>query len=183
MIKKLVVAGLVFLAILVVAVSYILVERPQFEVSITAEQIQKNLEKQFPYEKTQLFIFKTVLSNPEVRLDPKEEKIGLGSDITVFVSGVEALKTRIHMETGIRYESVSRSLFLADPALTQFELPGMKGKTQRVVRDIVGQAITEIIAAHPIYKLDGKNRAAKIAGAVLKDIKIQDGVMKVVFGF
>lgn len=175
-------AVLIFLVFLVAGLVYLFVKKPRFEVHITAEQIQSLLEKKFPYEKSSLFLVKTVLSNPQVHLEKGNDHVGIRCDISVSIARVKTLETRVYVETGIRYDSKSESVFLVQPELRDFQIRGVPGDTERVVREIVGQAVVEILALEPVYRFAGSDMKGKIARAILKDIEIRDGSLTVVFG-
>jgi len=173
---------LIFLLFLMAAVAYLLTAKPRFEIHITAERIQSLLEKKFPYEKSSLFLVKTVLSNPQVHLEKGNDHVGIRCDISVSIARVKTLETRVYVETGIRYDSGSESVFLVQPKLRDFQIRGVPGDTERVVREIVGQAVVEILALQPVYRFGGTNMKVKIARVFLKDIEVRDGSLAVVFG-
>ncbi len=173
---------LILLVLVVVAVGWLFISKPRIEIQMTAEQIQSLLDKTFPYEKSHLSLVKTVLSNPEARLEDGSDRIGVIFDISVFVAGVETLKSRVYAETGIRYDAKSASIFLANPELKQFDLQGVSIETERIVRQIVGKSLPDILALQPIYRFDKTDTKAKIAATLLKKISVNDGLLTVVFG-
>lgn len=175
-------AFLITFVLLVAAGGYLFVKKPQIEIRITEEQIQTRLENLFPHEKTHLLFFKTVLSEPRVQLEKGKDFIGIGCSISVFVSGVETFKTRVYTETGIRYDPGTGSVYLVDLNLKKFELQGLPAETEKIVREIVGRALLEILTVKPVYQLDTGNRKGKLARAIFKNIRITDGAVALVFG-
>ncbi len=175
-------AVLIFIALILVAGAYLVVKKPQVEIHITAAQIQKQLEKAFPYEKSQYLIVKTVFSNPLVRLENGNNRMGVSFNLSVFLTGVETLKSVVYADAEIQYDSDSKSVFLTNPDLKEFEIEGLPSGTGVIVRDIVGQAVLEILTLRPVYQIKPTDVKTKLAGALLKDIKVKDGALTIVLG-
>ncbi|WP_462137683.1 DUF1439 domain-containing protein [Candidatus Mycalebacterium sp.] len=173
---------LIILVVIIAAAAYFIVAKPQIEVRITEKQIQTRLEKQFPHEKRYLILFKTVLSEPQVRLEKGNDFIGVGCSISVFLTGVETLKSRVYAETEIHYDSKTGSVYLTNLSLKKFELQGLPAETEKIVREIIGEAVLEIFTKKPVYQLEKSGKTGKIAHAIFKDIKITDGMLVLVFG-
>ncbi|QMU56158.1 MAG: DUF1439 domain-containing protein [Candidatus Mycalebacterium zealandia] len=173
---------LIVLVVLIAAAAYFIVAKPRIEIHITEEQIQTRLEKQFPYERRHLLFFKTVFSEPRVRLEKGSGFIGVGCSISIFLTGVETLKSKVYAETDIHYDPKTGSVYLINLKLKKFELQGLPAETEKIIREIVGEALLEIFTIKPVYQLDKAGRTGRIAHAIFKDIKITDGMMALVFG-
>ena len=173
---------LLVVLVVIIAAAYLIAAKSQVEIRITKEQIQTRLEKQFPYEKKHLILFKTVLAEPRVLLEKGNDFIGFGCSISVFLTGVETLKSKFYAETDIHYNPEERAVYLTNLKLKKFELRGLPPETEKIVRKIVSKAALETLTSAPVYRLGNKSTQEKIAGAIFKDIEIRDGEVVLAFG-
>ncbi len=173
---------LIALVLLFAVAAYLFLAKPQFEISIKKEQIQSLIEKEFPYEKTNLLFVKTVLSNPQIHLEKGNDHIGFSCDISVFLSGVEKLKSEVYAETKIVYDAESQTVSFSDTRLRKLRIQGLPPEAGKVVRETVGKVIPELLDSRPIYRLNSEKTEERIAGALLKNIKVENGFLKIIFG-
>jgi len=102
--------------------------------------------------------------------------------MSVFLSGVEALKSNVYAETTIVYDVESQTVFLSDTKLIKFQIQGLPSEAGEVVRQTVGQVIPELLDSRPIYRFGSEKTEERIAGALLENIKVENGFLKIIFG-
>ena len=175
-------AFLIAVALILLAGLYLFIKKPQIEIHITAEQIQNQLKEKFPYEKSQFLIVKTVFSDPRVRLENGNNRIGVSFNLSVLLTGVETLKSVVYADAEIQYDAESKSVLLVAPDLKELKIEGLPSRATAIVRDIVGQAVLEILTSRPVYQIKQTDTKTKIAGAFLKDIKVENGILVIVLG-
>ena len=175
------------IVILAAAVAFIglgvftLVSRRTFVIELTQSDIQAHLDKGFPLEKGVL-IFSVKLSNPKVDLTGGSDRIGFRVDVgsTLHIDGITPKGTGTIL-TRIRYSSDSGEFFMSDPDL-ELELEGVKEEKVRTVNEAANILVKEFAEKYPIYRLKETDVRQSLARTFLKDVKVEDGVLKIYLG-
>jgi hypothetical protein len=152
-------------------------------IAISAEQIQKRLDKKFPIKKKYLVVLELTLADPVVALTEGSDRVGFGvSAETNVIVNAEDLEGQAHMTSAIRYNREDGALLLADPRVERLTISLLPEKYEDGVREAASLAAHEFLDEYEIYRLDQSDFKQKIAKFVIKDVVVEDGMLKIAFG-
>lgn len=178
------VAGLVaFVALLVGLGVYLHGKR--MTVRITEAQIREQLATRFPIERTVLLLLRWRLEDPQVTFLPERQRVVVGLDarLNARLDGQrDDLGGRIEVETAVRYDAERGAFFLVDPVITRLSIGGIPEAHVMRVQDSARSLLAEAFGQFPVYILRRTDLAEGAARTVLKDVRIQDDAIVVVFG-
>lgn len=182
MIRKL--FGLIFIGVVIAGVAIFWVSKKGLTIPLTESFLNNQLEQQFPIEETYMLIFHLELNNPKVHLDSGSDKLGLMLDafLRIGTKGADPYKGNIDVATDLRFDQNKGTLYLVNPEVKDFGVDGIKEKDAQKAIIAVNMALNGLLQDFPIYTLDQTDRAQKAAKMLLKDIKIEHGRLKIVFG-
>ena len=152
-------------------------------IEITPEQIQRRLDKRFPITKQYLMLLELTLADPIVELREGSDRVGFGvsAATNVRVDG-EDLTGRAHMTAAIRYVPERGSLFLVDPSLEQLDISLLPDKYKNAVTQAASLATQEFLDDYEIYKLEQSDFKQRLAKLILRDIVVEDGLLRITLG-
>ena len=182
MIRKL--FGLIFICIVIAGAALFFVSKKGLTIPLTETFLNRQLEQQFPIEESYMLIFHLELDNPKVHLDSGTDKLGLMLDafFRIGTKGADPYKGNIDVESDLRFDQNEGKLYLVNPEVRKFAVDGIKEKDTKKAILAVNMALSDLLNDFPIYTLDETDRAQKTAKMLLKDIKIENGRLKIVFG-
>jgi len=152
-------------------------------VKVTPEEIQEKVDKAFPITETYLLVFKLTLADPVVELTEGSDRIGfsLSAGTNVSVEG-EDLTGRAKMTAGVRYDRDKGALYLADPKVESLNLSLLPEKYEDDVLVAANLAAKKYLKQYEVYRLDKADFKQVLAKMALKDVVVEEGVLKLIFG-
>lgn len=142
------------------------------QVSYSAPQLQRYLDKRFPRDFDKLGgLVSVTLANPRLSLPPGEHRLRLEFDMGIGALGGQGTPSgHLALSSGLRYDATTQGLHLSDPELLQFDLPGAGSLLKGGARGIVNSLLAEYARSEPVYRLEPdlleKLPAGKRIGAV-----------------
>ncbi len=94
----------------------------------------------------------------------------------------ELLNGTLVVSTGIRYAAGTGALFLDDVAIEQLAVDQLPGRFNDLVIRLSSGLIGRALQDRPIYELDASSTGGSIAGALLQDIVVEEGTLKITMG-
>ena len=173
----------VLLAILAVAgfIAYQALKGKTILIALTQSEIQAALDKRFPVEKGAL-IFKVRFSDPVVRLRHGSEKIhfevSAGTNFTVADLTPEG---RGLIEAGIGYRPEEGEFILLDPEL-DLQIKGLSEEKNRKIVEVSNLILSSYVSEFPVYRLSRADVKQNMARLVLRDVRVDSGVLKITLG-
>ncbi len=146
--------------------------------SLSPSDINTFLKKNFPVEK-EFDLGKLILNNAEVSSIESKDKIKLGLDVAYKPPLIPTTITGgVKVTGGIKYDPKKRALFLKDPMVQEIKFLNRSFSLPEGIQGIIGGFVGEVFNNIPIYKFSGGN----LATYLLKDVKVEDGKIKISFG-
>lgn len=176
---------LVIVVLAIAAGAYFYVSSQEYIVRIPEEQLLEKLQENLPISKSYFFIFQVTLDKPRVELTNGSDRINAGLDVILNIklgSEEKPLSGSLDASGTIRYEPESGQFYLSDPIVEQLSIQGIPEKYIGKATAVMGKALAEYYADHPIYtlKADGiKQGAAKL---VLKSVLVENQALALVLG-
>jgi hypothetical protein len=175
------VAGIFMLACLCNLCCHVSDKGPVIE--ITPEQIQERLDRKFPIRKKYLMVLELTLADPEVALREGSDRVGF--DVAAFTNVIvnaEDLEGTASVSSTIRYDRKEGALLLVDPRVEDLTISLLEEKYQDGVKEVANIAADEYLDDYEIYKLDQSDFKQKIAKLIIKDVVVEDGLLKITLG-
>jgi len=153
-------------------------------VRVTEAQLQEYLNKKFPIQKTHQFLGVITYENPRIRLRREDNRVELGLEISVNnikVSGA-AMHCSAVMLASVVYKLKEKALFLTDPLLQQFVLNGAQQQDAQALSVLFMPAMQKMLNRKPVYRFKDQDSVTNIAGMLVKDIRVRNGCIEIVWG-
>jgi len=173
---------LVLAAVLVAALAaFIFLSQQTFVVELSQADLQEHLDSGFPLKKS-ILIFSVNLTEPRVTLEDGSDRIRFTVNVgtNIQVEGLTPKGTGT-IETSLRYSNERGELYMSKPDVA-LQLEGMKKETIDKMNEIANVLIREFAAKHPVYRLKEADFKQNLARAVLKDVKVEGGALKIYLG-
>jgi Protein of unknown function (DUF1439) len=175
--------ALAALAILgVVAVGWLVFRHfnPEVAIDFTQTELQGKLAQKFPVEKcAPLNLACFVVREPRLTLKNDSDRVDVATTFALRAGGRE-YPGRASFTTKIRYDAQAGSFFLDDVRVVDFSTDGRLGELETVVKSQGDLIIGTLLRTTPVFTLKNDSREQQIAKAVVRDVKIVDGKMRVV---
>jgi hypothetical protein len=176
-----VVKKLVYISVLTVVffVSCAQKSLTSYSVEIPTSAINAYLKKEFPVEK-KLPVGKLIVKDPKASIDDINNRIKVGSSLLLKIPFFPEQTGKIYVSGNIAFDQQKKELYLVDPKLENlsFNNQSLTKHLPSNIRGILSDVISDIFKQTPIYKIDENS----IKGKFLKDIKIQNGKLLLIFG-
>jgi len=155
--------------------------RQTYVVELSQEELQRHLEKGFPLTKGVL-VFNLQLTDPKVALRDGSDRIHFSVKVgtNLRIQGITPEGTA-EVETGLRYEPERGELYMSQPDVI-LHLDAMKSEHLERMNEIANVLLREFAAEQPLYRLKEADLKQSVAKAVLKDVRVEGGVMKIHLG-
>jgi hypothetical protein len=153
-------------------------------VRITEAELQERINKKFPITKSHQFLGTVTYENPRIGLHRQDNRIEFGIDISlsnIKINGND-LRGSVLMLASAVYNSEKKALFLKDPQLQQFTLNGVPEQNVQMLRGLFMPAIEKLLKRKPVYRFKDQDSITNIAGMLVKDIRVRDGSVEIVWG-
>ncbi len=151
-------------------------------ISLSERQLELMLLSQMPFERS-LSVVDFIVTRPDVYLDSDNNKIGVAGDISITApdihfSGTVALSGRVELNTELG------QVFLKDVTIDEFDfnnLPESLQIIQGFVEFVLELAGGFALDAIPVYTFSKKDVKQQLLNASLKDIRVENGELEIVF--
>jgi predicted small secreted protein len=147
------------------------------QVTFTAPQLQASLDRRFPRDYDKLGGLVTVrLMHPRLTIPEGSGQLQLDFDLGFGGLGMTPSATSGHfaLRSGLRFDSGTRGLHLADPAIVGIDVPALGGAMNDTARGLLNTWLAEYAREEPVYRLDD-NAWSRLAGRRIGDTTIGDG--------
>ena len=157
--------------------------RGDLVVSLGQAELQQALRVGFPVEKTYLAVVRVALSEPVVTLRESSDRIELAVRVEAGLQGIgKPSRGTADVSCRIRYEPVEGSFYADDPKVERLSLDGHRDGLLEKSSGAVTWILQGLLAGRPIYKLKALDTAHSVAKLVLKDVRVQDGKLRLTLG-
>jgi hypothetical protein len=175
------------LALLVVALgvgAWLAFQRanPEIAVNFTQSELQVKLAERFPVERcAPLNLACFIVREPKLALKEGSDRIDVSTSFALKVGNREYPGSAA-FNTKIRYAQSEGAFFLDDVKITQFSTEGKLGDLENLVKSQGDLLIGTLLRTTPVYKLKNEtdSRAQAVAKSTIRDVKIENGKLKVV---
>lgn len=157
----------------------------QSTVFITEARLRAELEKRFPIERPVFLLLNYRFDHPRLELLPEQDRIAFGVDLGLDarLDGARtALKGRIDVKTGLRYDDAQGALYLVDPVITELALDGVPEKHLSRVQDGARLLLADVFAQQPVYRLKDSDLRQRALKHSLRDLRVTPYGVALVFG-
>ena len=149
------------------------------QVSFSAPQLQRHLDRHYPRQYEQLGGLVTLsVMNPQLAIPPDSTRLHLDFDIGINGLGMRGDRPAGHiaLTSGLRYDARSNALYMEEPELESAELPLLGGRMNATGRDLINDWLRDYARAEPVYRL-GPDMQAKlgerrIAGTLIRNQRV-----------
>jgi len=153
-----------------------------FVVDLPDTRIQGVLQNYFPINEYAAFA-RVSMDVPQVHLSKTNTDIVLIIPIVAKVMGEGIHKGRVIMLMGLNYKPILGGLFLGQPRIEQFEMPGVSEKITMDLRDIVDVMGKNALSLVRIYTVKERDLNHSLAKSELKSFVVEDARLHLEFGF
>ena len=143
---------------------------------VTEAELQQRFERRFPRD----FEFgdgmaTVTLSQPQARLH--EDTLSLAFDMQASLAGLRLpLRGHLALESGLRFDPQSQSLYLHEPHLTRLDLPRVPGAPDADQLLKLGDALlAEYARNEPVYVLSERRQGQIPLGRSIYRVDIENG--------
>ena len=147
------------------------------QVTFTAPQLQRYVDRQFPrdYEKLGGLVTLRVM-HPRLTIPANGNRLQLDFDVGFGGFGMDTGSTAGHfaLQSGLRFDPSTRGLHLVDPALIDVDVPALGGAMTAPARNAINTWLVDYAKQEPIYRLDD-NAWGTLAGRRIGGTTIGDG--------
>lgn len=153
-------------------------------VRITEAQLQNRISEKFPITKTHQLLGTVSYKNPRISLQRKDNRVEFGLDISlsnISINGKD-LRGTVEILASVAYNAKKKSLYLAEPQLQQFTLNGVPEQNVQLLSGLFMPAIEKLLRRKPLYRLKDQEGFKNLASMLVKDIRVRDGCLEILFG-
>jgi len=157
-----------------------------FEVKITEDHINGELEKKFPVSETYLNILEVTLESASAQLTEGSDRmlVHLNASVALKDDGAgSSFNGTVDVSTGIGYNPETGEVFLIDPVVESLLIDNFPEEHMEVLTTIVDTLVGLVLDGYPIYVLEPEDIPTAIASLVLRDVRIEDAYLVLTFGF
>lgn len=148
---------------------------PDLVVELTPKKFTEFLKDKFPIEKD-LTVGRLILKNPNVLTIDKNNKLEMKADI-LFDSLVD-VEGSIDIAGNIKFNKENKTFYLQNPEIKKFRILKKNFILPDVVKSTLNTLINTFFKEMPIYKFDKGYEKY-----LVKDVKVEDGKIKLILGF
>ncbi len=153
---------------------------PEVAIDFTQSELQAKLAQKFPVEKcAPLNIACFVVREPKLTLKNDSDRIEVATTFALRV-GTREYPGHANFNTKIRYDAPVGAFFLDDVKIVDFSTEGQLGEFDAIVKTQGDLIIGTLLRTTPVFTLKNDSREQQIAKAVVREVKIVDGKMRVV---
>lgn len=94
----------------------------------------------------------------------------------------ELLSGTVTVSTAVTYEASTGELFLTDFRVEQLDVDQLPGRFNKPVTNLASRLVSNALNQVAIYQIDDSGLGGSIARAMLDDVVVEDGVLKITVG-
>jgi hypothetical protein len=153
---------------------------PEVAIEFSESELQAKLAQKFPKEKcAPLNIACFTVREPKLTLKKGSDRIDVATTFALRV-GTREYPGRANFTTKIRYDAQAGAFFLEDVNIVDFSTDGKLGELDAIVKSQGDLIIGTLLRTTPVFTLKNDSREQQIAKAVVRDVKIADGRLRVI---
>ena len=145
-------------------------------VVVTEAELQQHLDRRCPREfEAAAGVAALTLEQPQARLHG--DTLSLAFDLRASVAGLRLpLRGHLALDSGLRFDPHSQSLYLHEPRLTRLDLPQVPGAPEPQQLLAIGdELLAEYARAQPVYVLSERRQSQVPLGRSIYRVDIEDG--------
>lgn len=168
--------------LLIIFCGFSSVVQAAFKTSLSDAHVQSVLQNYFPL-KEYAAIARVTLQQPKVLLGANNKDIVLLIPVDANIVGDALHSGHITVLVNVNYKASTGSLYLHNPRMNQFKMPGVDKKTIGELRQFITAIIKNSLPLVRIYKLKEDDMNHSLATTTLKHIRFEDHQLRLEFGF
>lgn len=179
---------LVALLLLAVAagVGWWLLRGRTFTVKLERAQLQAAVDARLPLEKDALLVLRLRIPRATVLLAEGADRIGMRCAVELDLrvgAGRELLAGELEADTRLRYDPARHAFFLTDPVVRDASVKGLPAQHTALAAKYAGLALARFAADHPVHVIQDDSLKLRLARAVLREVRVEDGKLVAVLGY
>ena len=144
-----------------------------YEVRLTEQQLQQQLDSQMPLSQSQGIVTLT-LSHPKLDLLPSGNRLSLRTNALIVTSIGLQSSGQLTVEGKIRYDKASYSFFIEEPVIRQLDIDGLAPGLHPQLISMAQKALTPALTGQPVYTLSDQDVTQAMARMMLKSLTITE---------
>ena len=151
-----------------------------YTIDVPTNIIQKNIDAKLPLKKS-LSIGTLKINSSDILTQNSNDKLNLGTTFSFSSLLIPTINGKVNVTGGIKYNTQNKSFYLKDPMLDKLQFNNfvLSRYLTPSMKDLISKIIGQSLAKYPIYRLDGN---MELVSKVLRNVKIQNGDLKLTFG-
>jgi hypothetical protein len=150
-------------------------------LDFSQEDLQQRVAAKFPLEQS-LFPLSVTYSDPRIALESGRDRIGFSLTATArFLEGRIA-KGLVSGDVKLRFDPDQAALFFDDARIERLEIEGVPHGILEKLKDLAAPLVRERFRQVPVYRLRADDLRHDIARGVIRSVRVEDGLVKVVIG-
>ncbi|VVE67246.1 hypothetical protein PCA31118_02528 [Pandoraea captiosa] len=135
------------------------------DYTFSESQLQRALERKFPFDRRVLAVLDVNLSHPRLTLLPDRNRLAVAVDATVtHPLGGAPLTGTLAIDSALAYDPATLSVVLRDPEVETFTIDGLPERWSRQLNAAGALIATQLLQGAPIYTF--KPEQLNIGGAI-----------------
>jgi hypothetical protein len=155
---------------------------PEIALSFSQSELQSKLAERFPVERcAPLNLACFVVREPKLTLKEGSDRIDVSTSFALKLGNREHPGSAA-FNAKIRYAQSEGAFFLDDVQITNFSTEGKLGGLENLVKSQGDLMIGTLLHTTPVYKFKNAtdSRAQAIAKSTIRDVKVENGRLKIV---
>lgn len=153
-----------------------------FYTEVTEAQMASAMRFHFP-AKEYASVARVELDYPQVSLSRDKGAIDITLILYVMMAGQERREGSVSLRADLSYKPASGELYLTAPKLMTMEVAGVKSDLKPALRENVNTVLQNVIPLIRIYRVKETDLNHSLDKSTLKSSLVDDGVLKLEFGF
>lgn len=122
------------------------------DYTFSEAQLQRALDRKFPYDRHVLAVLDVHLSNPKLTLLPDRNRLAVAVDATVSNPlGGQPMTGTLAIDSSLVYDPATLSVILQDPQVEDFTINGMPERWSRQLNAVGALLARQLLQGAPIY--------------------------------
>ena len=152
----------------------------ELALNLEPATLQQHLAERFPIRNCQLVLACVEFRAPRLSLPAGGDRLQLDTDLAVQAGGHE-FPGRAGLSGRLRYVRESGAFHVDDLTVTDFQLHRVPERYAALVRQHGPQAVQSALRDRPLYVIDTGTWQGALARALVRDVRVVDGRLRVSF--
>jgi len=166
--------------ILLIFVFVIEVFAVDYDMKISAEKLQSEANKQFPYVYKN-FIMDTTIKNAKIDFKKNSDRLFIQANIKIVLNDSYMSEGFAHFNAGIFYNKEQRALFLQDLKVDKIDMNNIEAAYKDSVEEIIQSIARAILEKTPVYQIEQKDEATNELIKHLQNVSVKDEKLVLTF--